>query len=517
MEHVKISPSSGNLQQYMLPDIFLKAVLHQFSGILEIENETLNKLIYFKSGNVVFVESNEREETFGHFLMRKKRIDPKSLHEALQELSNQKDLKLGEVLIKKGLIDPNSLMEQLNLHQEEKLFNSFAVKKGVFRLITDQVWPSYVTTFPFRTLNVFFSSIEKNISQDEIRDYTMLLPHVHVQINHQPERDLLLPPFATRLLNSLNRTLISVTDLSKKMSVSAEKIMTYLFVFKIAGWINIQAVEKKEDVSSKTDAPPASQASIPDEVVEKKEPNQVMILRLEMDHKTLEAMNFYQMFNLPIDFTLQQLQVRFFQVVAELKKYDEFAKGNEMIGWVKTAYEVLKDPKLRSIYDRRFAFRKKNASIEVAEKIFYRGLRLLEKNEIDTALKIFEEIGKQPDSTFKGYHAWAMFRQNPKTNVTHALEIINQAFAIYPADPFVHYIAGQIQAHRKNFNKATEHFRSAIQVYAGYTDALVALESIQSEVTKEKAIAKKAEEEMKKNEKPGFFDLSVGGFKFGKD
>ncbi len=515
MEHSKLTPSTGDLKQYMLPDIFLKAVLHQFSGILDIENESLTKLIYFKNGNVVFVESNDREETFGHFLMRKKLIDPKSLDEALQELANQKDLRLGEVLIKKGFIDPNSLMEQLNLHQEEKLFNAFKIKKGTFKFSTDQEWPKYVSAFPFRTLNVFFTSVEKNITQDEIRDYAMILPNAFVQIKHQPSRDLPLPPFASRILNSLNRTLISVEQLSQKMSVSVERIITFLYIFKIADWIEVQAVDRKETTSAEKTIPPVAPENSDDEIVEKKEVSHVFLQRLEMDYKTLGAMNFYQIFNVSLEFTIQQLQVKFFQVIAEMKKYDDFPKGKEMSTWVKTAYDVLKDPKLKSIYDRRFAFRKKTASVEMSEKSFYRGLRFLEKNDLESAFKIFDQISKQPDSTFKAYHAWTLFRQNPQGNLTNVLELIEQSFAIYPADPFVHYIAGQVQSHRKNFKKAQEHFRSAIQVYPGYTEAIMALETIQQEVTKEKVTAKRAADEKAKNEKPGFFDLSVGGFKIG--
>jgi tetratricopeptide (TPR) repeat protein len=517
MEHATLTPSTGDLKQYMLPEIFLKAVLHQFSGILDIQNNSHTKLIYFKNGNVVFVESNDREETFGHHLMRKKFIDPQSLNEALQELGNEEDLRLGEVLIKKGLIDPNSLMEQLNLHQEEKLFDVFAIKEGTFRFIADQEWPKYVSTFPFRTLNVFFTSIERNITQDEIRDYAMILSHAHVQIKHQPSRDLPLPPFASRLLNSLNRTLVSVEQLSQKMSVSVEKIITFLFIFKIAGWIEIQTVDTKAEAESGGTVSENANSEKPsnEEMVEKREVNPIEIQRLEIDYKTLVGMNFYQIFNIPLEYTTQQLQVKFFQVVAELKKYDDFPKGKEMIVWVKTAYDVLKDPKLRSMYDRRFAFRKKSASVEAAEKIFYRGVRLLEKNDLEAALSIFEEISKEQDSTYRAYQAWTLLRQNPQANIANVLELIEKAFAIYPADPFAHYIAGQIQAHRKNYKKAQEHFRSAIQVYPGYTDAMVALDGIQNEVTKEKVVAKKAADEKAKNTKPGFFDMSVGGFKIG--
>ena len=121
-------------------------------------------------------------------------------------------------------------MELLNLHQEEKLLNAFSVKKGTFNMSTNMEWPSYVNVFPFRTLNVFFTGIEKHITMDEIGEYTGLFPHALVQIKHQPSRDIPLPPFATRLLNSLNRTLVPVEQLAEKMSIPVEKVIKFLFI-----------------------------------------------------------------------------------------------------------------------------------------------------------------------------------------------------------------------------------------------------------------------------------------------
>lgn len=522
MEHVQQTPSSGDLRQYMLSEIFLKAVLHQFSGILDIENDQVTKMIYFKNGNVVFVESNDREELFGQFLMRRKLIDPKALNEALQELANQKDLKIGEVLLKRGLIDPNSLMEMLNLHQEEKLLNAFAIKTGNFRMITNMEWPEYVTTFPFRTLNVFFTAVEKYTSQEEIQSYTGIHALAMVQIKHQPSRDLPLPPFATRLMNSLNRNLISVGELAEKMSMPIEKVINFLFIFKLAQWIEVERTAPAAKVvnpkveEAKKNLPPEAKPITNEEMVEKKEINPLLLQRLEIEYKTLESQNFYQIFNVGLEFTAQQIQTKFFQVISEFKKYEEINKGKEMVTWVKTAYEVLRDPKMKSIYDRRFAFRKKDPKTESAEKSFYRALRLIDKNDLDSAYKVLDVINAEvPDSTFRAYKALVFFKQNPQTHITDALSMIEEAFAIYAADPFAHYIAGQLYQHKKNFQKAEGHYRSAIQVFAGFTEAITALDGLRFEKTKERMVGGKEKEKEKDPNKPGFFDLSVGGFKLG--
>lgn len=525
----------------MLPEIFLKAVVQEFSGILDIVSPQCSKLIYFKNGNVVFVESNDREETFGHFLLRKKLIDPKSLNEALQELTSQIDLKLGEILLKKRLIDPSALMEQLNTHQEEKLFNAFAMKRGEVRVVNNMKWPDYVTTFPLRTLNVFFKAIEKHFSQEEIERHCMLSSNASVQIKHQPLRDLALPPFATRLLKSLNRDLIRVDALSDKLFVEMDQIITYLYIFKLGDWVHVEPPSKdktspkfhSEDVSGEThprpegsklsedngptvvELPPESHSQ-EQQMVEKIELSPMFIQRIELEHKKMESTNFYQMFMLSPEFTLQQLQVKFFQVIAFHKKYDEHPLGKEMLSWIKTGYEVLRDPVMRSMYDRRFSFRKRDAAIERGERDFYKALRMIENNEMDAALRLLIDINsKAIDSTFKAYHAFVLLRLDPKNNLQESCRIITEAFKIYPADPYAHYIAGNVEQYQKNFIKAEKHYRAALQVYPDYQDAQTALDNLRFEKTKEKHLGEKEKKEKAKNEKPGFFDLSVGGFKFG--
>lgn len=521
------TPQTGDLKQYMLPEIFLKAVLQQFSGVLDIENDSISKLIYFKNGNVVFVESNDREETFGHFLMRKKLIDPKSLNEALQDLATQVDMKLGEVLLKKGYMDPNSLMVQLNLHQEEKLFNTFAIKKGKYTFNAEMVWPDYVTVFPFRTLNVFFSAIESHISLDEIESSESLIPSTKIQLNHQPSRDLPLPPFATRLANCLNRNWITINDLAAKLSVPIAKVLTYVYIFKLADWISSEEIRNEEVLGNSNESkrvysdglPPADNSDniivskVEDSVVEKKEMNPLLQQRLDIEYRNIGEANFYQMFNVGAKFTGQQIQISFFQIIAEYKKYEDYPKGKEIISWIKIAIDVLKDPKMRMIYDYRFGFRKRTPESEISEKQFFRAIRLIEKKDFETALPILEEINlKCPDSSYRAYLAWVLFQIGGQKNITDVEKYLEEGFKLYPADPFAHYIAGQVAVSNKNPEKAQNHFRSALQVFPTFAEAAQALESVKFEKTKERLVEKNE----KSKKEPGFFDLSVGGFSFTK-
>jgi tetratricopeptide (TPR) repeat protein len=518
---VQKTPLTGDLTQYMLPHVFLKAVLHQFSGILEVQNDEVTKTLYFKNGNVVHVESNVRQETFGQFLIEKKVLDQQMLDAALLELANQKDLKLGEILIRRGLLDPNALMDQLNQHQEIKLSAAFAIKKGNYRFDPTLNWPGHVTVFPLRSLNIFFSSVEKHVSLQEINYYSGIHPLAVVQLNHNPSRDMALPPFATRVLNTLSRELVSVDILARNMSIPVDKLIIYLFIFDLAAWITVQE-DSKKDVTFVAEKPVEKpvehrpENSAAEAMVEKKEVNPILLKRMEIDHKALDGMNFYQMFSVGPEFTAQMLQVHFFQLMAEYKKYEDLIAGKEMLTWIRTAYDVLRDPKLKVMYDRRFAFRKKDPKIENAERTFFQAVRMIERGDLEPAKPLIEQINKAVgDSTYRAYQAWLLLKMDPIHNLNDASTLIQEAFTMYPADPFAHFIAADIQKAKKNYKKAETHYRSAIQVFPGFTEATQALEKVRFEVTKEKRLADKEKEKADAAKKPGFFDLSVGGFNLG--
>ncbi|MEZ4846762.1 MAG: hypothetical protein R2877_07470, partial [Bdellovibrionota bacterium] len=389
-----------------------------------------------------------------------------------------------------------------------------------------------------RTLKVFFAAIEASMSAEEIEQATAIGEHSLVQLKHLPSQDFTIPPSALRVLKTITRDFVRVDQFSDKLFLEMDQIIQFLYIFKLADWIEVQQAAKdsatssyhSEDFSSEVSVEmqpetsyeeskpelPQEAPSQEQQIVEKKVLSPLMLERMEMDHKKYGAMNFYQIFNLTPEFTLQQLQVKFFQVAADLKKYETHEKGREILSWIKTSYDVLKDPKLRTMYDRRFAFRKHTPNIEQGEKEFYRVLKMIDADRYEEALNLLVSINeKAPDSTFKAYHAYVLFKMDPRKNLTDVENMISDAFALYAADPYAHFIAGIIAQAQRKYSKAEGHYRSAIQVHPKFQDAITALESVRFEVTKEKHLENKEKKEKAKNEKPGFFDLSVGGFKLG--
>ena len=209
---------------------------------------------------------------------------------------------------------------------------------------------------------------------------------------------------------------------------------------------------------------------------------------------------------------MQQLQVNFFHVITKYKQYEVHQKGREIVTWIKAAYDVLRDEKLKQMYDYRFGFRKIDVNTEGREKNFFRALKLIEKEDIEGAKAILEEINKGvSDSSYKAYLGWVLFRENPKNNFDQAKEILDSAFKIYRADPFAHYIAGQLDLYKKDNTSAEKHFRAAHHVFPQFAEVVSALENMKVEQEKSSSKKNRDSSDEEKKEKTGFFDLSIAG------
>ncbi|MEZ4820558.1 MAG: DUF4388 domain-containing protein [Bdellovibrionota bacterium] len=70
MSYVKKTPLEGDLQEVWLPHIFIKILMMNLTGILQLELEDRKSEIYFRKGQVVHIKSNHKEDRFGQFLVK---------------------------------------------------------------------------------------------------------------------------------------------------------------------------------------------------------------------------------------------------------------------------------------------------------------------------------------------------------------------------------------------------------------------------------------------------------------
>jgi len=122
---------SGNLRSMCLSDLLQWIALGRKTGKLFLERDSLNKFIHFKDGRIISSSSNSPRESFGHFLVRLRRITEEQLFKALLR-QHQRKKPLGEILVEEGLLDGPSVLQVLEVKTRETIFDMFSWTEGRF-------------------------------------------------------------------------------------------------------------------------------------------------------------------------------------------------------------------------------------------------------------------------------------------------------------------------------------------------------------------------------------------------
>lgn len=101
------------------------------------EGSEPTKVVYFRAGVPVHVQSNVLGECLGQVLTRMRKIGPVALKESLKAVRRGEG-RQGEVLVEMGVIEPLELSEALAQQMRLKLFELFAWRQGTFRFTAER-------------------------------------------------------------------------------------------------------------------------------------------------------------------------------------------------------------------------------------------------------------------------------------------------------------------------------------------------------------------------------------------
>ena len=153
-------PEVGSLTDFSVPMLVHRCAAERFSGMLVLRKAPHEKGIFFRNGDLIFIESDIPEEALGAYLRRIGRLSRDALDQAEMEVESS-GKRLDDVLVAKGLIDPNDLFQILIEHIKEKLVSSFAWLDGVFALETGSA-PEYpVPPVRLKTRRVLLDGIDR--------------------------------------------------------------------------------------------------------------------------------------------------------------------------------------------------------------------------------------------------------------------------------------------------------------------------------------------------------------------
>ena len=129
---------TGNLRTLELSELLQWLAQGTKTGVLIVENEDIEKRIYFDTGTIVSSESSDSQEHLGHFLIEEGLIDEATLARALK-LQQATQILLGKVLVTLGAITEKELSQVLQQKTQETIYELFNWPEGEFRFVPDDL------------------------------------------------------------------------------------------------------------------------------------------------------------------------------------------------------------------------------------------------------------------------------------------------------------------------------------------------------------------------------------------
>ncbi len=170
-------PTSGNLMDYPLSDIFYLLYINRKTGILEVKTRKELFRIYFLNGVIVLVSTNKREENLllGNLLINIVGMDKNVIEKSI-EASKEIGERLGEYLFNSGLISVEKISNVIT-HQ----FLTIVTK--IFR--SESAEFTFSEEFPGFFNPRIVEELEKKMAdffkfQDENRNYDKFLERLNI-------------------------------------------------------------------------------------------------------------------------------------------------------------------------------------------------------------------------------------------------------------------------------------------------------------------------------------------------
>lgn len=481
MAFTKKTPLEGNLNEVWLPQIFVKIMMMNLTGILILELDDRTSEVYFRKGHVVHIKSNHPEDRFGQYLVRLGLLQENEVEKTLADQKTNANLKFGDLLIKNQLIERNQLLTYLTEHQSERLYYLFEHKKGSYRYVKNSQWREEISIFEVPTHRIYFEAIERFYSLEEIKSYVDLTEDSFVLRNLTHRLDFLLPPQPSKVLHSIQQA-IQVKALIQKVGLPRQKVFPILFVFIIANWIEMVTDQKatKKVHSQKTIDP-------------------VMLKKVEMEYPQFLSKNYFDLFGVALQYNSQKVQTAFLQLMAKYKPFEGTPKGDEILRWIKIGYAVLMNPKMKVEYVRRLKTFEGNQQRRVDDRIYLYALICLYQGQTEQALDRFEEVHQlyPTDPLYKCYYLALVYQKDPsKDNLKICFDYFEEQLAIVRSSSYLTYIYADLLRQNKDARKAETLLADILEKDPNFMMAQKILDQIRFDR------AKKAKEKTDASKKP---------------
>lgn len=175
----------GFLSMTPFPKLLCEIAKRRGTGALYVSNhndrrhttsgETPKKIVYFRAGVPIYVQSNLVQECLGRVLARAGRISQEVLEESVRRV-RRGDGRQGAVLLTMQAIEPVGLRDALEDQLRVKLFDLFAWTEGEYRFSTAAVAPPETVTLELSLPEIVLRGVVHRIAPTRLLD--LLSPHL---------------------------------------------------------------------------------------------------------------------------------------------------------------------------------------------------------------------------------------------------------------------------------------------------------------------------------------------------
>jgi serine/threonine protein kinase/curved DNA-binding protein CbpA len=121
----------GNLNETTAAELIREVYSSRNTGILHFRNDEIAKRIYFKTGNVVFANSDLNDDRLGEFLIRTGEIDRDAFDRATEKMQKT-GRRFGTTLTELGIVAADKLTALVRRQVEEIIYSVFSWEKGAY-------------------------------------------------------------------------------------------------------------------------------------------------------------------------------------------------------------------------------------------------------------------------------------------------------------------------------------------------------------------------------------------------
>lgn len=160
----------GDLVKSPFEKVLLYVMVKKTTGVLTLTREATQRRFFFLSGAAAELEVSAENDSFGAYLLQKKRIDTVELRE-YEERRNKQEEDPRDLFVKMGCLTPHQFLEENRDFLHDRLTDCFSWSTGSFLI----EWkPSFIKTMPVAGIfmpSLFFKGFRAHLTPARISSF----------------------------------------------------------------------------------------------------------------------------------------------------------------------------------------------------------------------------------------------------------------------------------------------------------------------------------------------------------